>query len=116
MAETYHRKSPFEISELAEFDKNIEGGTEEEMTAKRIAYMEQSLVQVGYGRSMFKAFGCLLIPFFIIPIFWPVLLFAYFSHTKVMKMVEAQIDFALDYWGLTRDDVLPKETSDHRLD
>ena len=101
----YHRKSPLEISELAEFDKNIEDDTEEIRRCKRIAYLEQALVQAGYGKSLFKVMGCMFIPFAIIPVFWPVLLFAWFISKKSRSMVDSQINSALAYWNIDRFDL-----------
>jgi len=99
------RKSPFEISELAAFDKNIERSPEAEKRHKRIAYLEQSLDQVNYGKSLFKAMGCFFIPFVIIPLFWPILLIMWIMKNRAFRMLDAQIDDALRFWDLTRDDI-----------
>ena len=104
-AGTSVRKSPLEISELAAFDRNIEGDSEDEMRRKRIAYIEQALDMVGYGKSMFQAMGCVMIPFMIIPVFWPVLLFMWYMRKRTFGMIDSQIDDALRYWNLDRNEL-----------
>ncbi len=99
------RKSPFEISELAAFDKNIEGCSEAERRQKHIAYLEQSLDQVEYGKSLFKAMGCFFIPFIIIPLFWPILLIMWIMKNRAFRMLDSQIDDALGFWDLARSDL-----------
>lgn len=101
----YPRKSPFEISELAAFDKDIEFDPEDEQRRKRLAYLSQAMTQVGYGKSLFKAMGCVLVPFIIIPLFWPILLFAYFMRKRMMRMLDEQVDDALRYWDIDRYDL-----------
>jgi len=99
------RRSPFELSELAAFDKNIEGCSDEERRRKRMAYIEQNLVQLGYGKSIFKGIGCLMIPMLIVPLFWPVAILMWFMKKKAFEVMDTQISAALRYWDIDRSEL-----------
>ncbi len=101
----YQRKSPFEISELAEFDRDIEADDEETKRRKRIAYLKQAMSQVESGKKMMGSFGCLLVPFMIIPLFWPFLYFMKKSQRNAMNLLDDQVEGALDYWGVSRREI-----------
>ena len=63
MNNNYHvQKNPFEISELAEFDNNINHLPEEDQKRKRIAYIKQSMAMANHGQDMKKSFGCMMLP------------------------------------------------------
>lgn len=96
------RKSPFEISELAEFDQNISNDPPDDQRRKRLAYLSQAMSQMGLGKSIFKVAGCFILPFAIIPLFWPFLLFFYVVRKKALQSIEEQYDDALRYWGIDR--------------
>ncbi len=107
MTNHYHsnRPSPLEIKQLAEFDSDLGDAPEAEKRRKRIVYMQDAVRQTRAGASMLKGFGCMMIPFAIIPIFWPVLIFFWFMRKKATGLWGAQLKTALDYWGLCESDL-----------
>jgi hypothetical protein len=102
---TAHHKSPLEISELAMFDKNIEGCSPDEAKAKRLAYLKQAMQQVGIAKSMFKGMGCVMIPMIIIPLFWPFLALFWYMRKKTMAALDSQIITACEYWNIPREEI-----------
>ena len=48
----------------------------------------------------------MIIPFVIIPVFWPILIFQYFVLKKANQSIETQIETALAYWNLQKDEVI----------
>ena len=96
---------PLEIRELAQFDAALGDLPEAEKRRKRIAYLREAFRQAQAGIDMMKKSGCILIPFAIIPIFWPVLWFARAARRKMEEQVQAQVRAALDYWNLAPNDL-----------
>ena len=89
-----------EIKQLAEFDATIANLTQTEQRRRRLIYLRDAAQQARMGKSFLKGFGWLLIPFAIIPIFWPFLIFFWFIRKKAGSMMEKQLINALDYWGI----------------
>jgi hypothetical protein len=96
----YHRQNPLEIKQLAEFDATIANLTQTEQRRRRLIYLRDAAQQARMGKSFLKGFGWLMIPFAIIPIFWPFLIFFWFIRKKAGSMIEKQLINALDYWGI----------------
>ncbi|MGD9128424.1 MAG: hypothetical protein PVH19_13695 [Planctomycetia bacterium] len=98
----YHndRPSPLEIKQLAEFDAALGDMTEEEKKERRVIYLRDAMQQMELGKSILKGFGCFLVFFMIIPIFWPFLIFFWFMKKKMTGMIELQFVNALDYWDI----------------
>ncbi len=96
----YHLRNPLEIKQLAEFDATIAGLTQTEQRRRRLIYLRDAAQQARMGKSFLKGFGWLLIPFAIIPIFWPFLIFFWFIRKKAGSMIETQLNNALEYWGI----------------
>ena len=96
----YHQRNPLEIQQLAEFDATIANLTQTEQRRRRLIYLRDAAQQARMGKSFLKGFGWLLIPFAIIPIFWPFLIFFWFIRKKAGSMMEKQLINALDYWGI----------------
>ena len=99
------RENPLEIGRLAAFDADLGDVPEDERRRKRLAYIEQALMEVGYGRSMVKSFGCLMVPFAIIPIFWPFLAFTYFAMRRSMRMLDGYVAGACRYWDIDPEEI-----------
>ena len=95
-----HRPSPLEIKQLAEFDAALGDISEAEKKERRIIYLRDAMQQLDIGKSLFKGFGCLLIPFMLIPIFWPFLFFFWFMKKNMTRLMENQLHNALDYWQI----------------
>ena len=104
----YHsqRPSPLEIKQLAEFDAALGETPEDEKRRKRIVYLRDAVRQMQMGASMLKGFGCFVIPFAIIPIFWPFLLFFWFIRKKALGLMGTQLQSALEYWGIQQDEII----------
>ena len=105
----YHsqRPSPLEIKQLAEFDASL-GDAEpgEEKKRKRVVYLRDAVRQMQTGASLLNGFGCFVIPFAIIPIFWPFLFFFWFMRKKALGLMESQLNNALEYWGIRQDEII----------
>lgn len=95
-----HQRNPLDIKQLAEFDSAIANLTQTEQGRRRLIYLRNAARQARMGKSFLKGFGWLLIPFIIIPIFWPFLVFFWFIRKKGSSMIENQLIDALDYWGI----------------
>ena len=95
-----YRRNPLGIKQLAEFDATIAGLTQTEQRRRRLIYLRDAAQQARVGKSFLKGFGWLMIPFAIIPIFWPFLIFFWFIRKKAGSMMETQLLNALDYWGI----------------
>jgi hypothetical protein len=106
-----HRPSLLEIKQLAEFDASLGNETEDEKRRKRIAYLKDAANQAKMGASMLKGFGCFVIPFAIIPVFWPFLIFFWFMRKKALGLMDSQLDLALSYWEIRRDEVITEDRS-----
>ncbi|MBN2182806.1 MAG: hypothetical protein JW715_12920 [Sedimentisphaerales bacterium] len=104
MEHTHHfrgyQRNPLDIKELAEFDATIAGLTQTEQRRRRLIYLRDAARQVRMGKSFLKGFGWLLVPFAIIPIFWPFFIFFWFIRKKAGSMMEYQLKNALEYWGI----------------
>lgn len=109
-----HQPSPLEIKQLAEFDASLGDAPEAEKRRKRIVYLNDAVRQIGLGQSILKGFGCVLIPFAIIPLFWPVLFFMWFVRKKALGLMDSQLQSALEYWGIPRDEVIQTDTGKKR--
>ena len=101
-----HRPSPLDIKQLAEFDASLGDTPEEEKRRKRIVYLRDAVRQMQMGASMLKGFGCFIIPFAIIPIFWPFLIFFWFMRKKALGLMGAQLNNAVEYWGIRQEEIL----------
>jgi hypothetical protein len=95
-----NQRNPLDIKRLAEFDAAIAELTQTEQRRRRLIYLRDAARQAKVGKSFLKGFGWLLIPFIIIPIFWPFLVFFWFIRKKAGSMMEKQLIDALDYWGI----------------
>jgi hypothetical protein len=102
MSHINYRKNPFEISELAEFDNNIKSYTKSEQLDKRKAYLIQAINKIGYEKKLLNSLGCMMIPFLIIPLFWPVLIFMHYTKRKAIKLINEQIESACLYWNIDK--------------
>ena len=100
----YHsyRPSPLEIKQLAEFDTTLGDLPDSEKKRRQIVYLRDAMQQIGVGKSFLKGFGIILIPFAIIPLFWPFLAFFWFMHKKARTLMDSQLANALDYWGIQK--------------
>ena len=101
-----HRPSPLEIKQLAEFDASLGDIPESDKRQRRIIYLRDAMQQISVGKTIFKGFGLLiLIPFILIPIFWPFLAFFWFMKKKAIGLMDTQIANALDYWNIQRNEI-----------
>ena len=101
----YHhsnRPSPLEIKQLAEFDATLGDIPDTDKKRRRIIYLRDAMQQINIGKTIFKGFGFFLIPFMIIPIFWPFLAFFWFMKKKASSLMDIQLVNALDYWGIQK--------------
>jgi Fe2+ transport system protein B len=110
MNNTQNYYNPFEISELANFDKNIENIPKDQQMEKRRQYLDQALKKMKYNKNIIKSFGCFLIPFVIIPLFWPMLIFMYFIKKNYMKNLNDNIESACKYWNININDIMADYT------
>ena len=100
-----YRPSPLEIKQLAEFDATLGDLPDLDKRQRRIIYLRDATQQMGMQKNVFKGFGCLLIPFAIIPIFWPFLIFFWLIKKNANKLVDSQFINALDYWNIQLQEV-----------
>ena len=104
MEHTHHfhgyQRNPLDIKQLAEFDAVVAHLTETEQRRRRLIYLRDAAQQVMMGKSILKGFGWLLIPFAIIPLFWPFFIFVWILRKKAGSMMETQLKNALEYWGI----------------
>jgi hypothetical protein len=96
----YHHRNTLDIKRLADFDASIAHLTQTEQRRRRLNYLRDAAYQARMGKSMLKGYGWLLIPFAIIPIFWPFFIFVWFIRKKTHSAMDAQLRNALDYWGI----------------
>ena len=96
----YHHRNPLEIKQLAEFDASIAHLTQTEQRRLRLTYLRDAAQKIKTGQSMLQGYGWLLIPFAIIPIFWPFFIFVWFARKKAGSAMNKQLENALDYWGI----------------
>ena len=99
------RPNPLEIKQLAEFDASLGDDSEGEKRRKRIIYLRDAAQQNETAASIFKAFGCLFIPFVIIPLFWPFLIITWFLRKKSTDLMGAHLATALEYWGIQQNEL-----------
>lgn len=107
-----HAPSPLEIRQLAEFDASLGEAPEAEKRRKRIVYLRDALRQMHTGASILKGFGWVLIPFAIIPIFWPFLFFFWYMRKRTLALMGTQLESALEYWQLQQDEILGEESNE----
>jgi hypothetical protein len=100
-----YRPSPLDIKQLAEFDATLGALPDLDKRPRRIIYLRDATQQMGMQKNIFKGFGCLLIPFAIIPIFWPFLIFFWFMKKKANTLIDSQLINALDYWNIQLQEV-----------
>jgi len=100
-----HRPSPLEIKQLAEFDATLGEVPDSDKKRRRIIYLRDAMQQINVGKTLFKGFGLILIPFLIIPIFWPFLAFFWFMRKKATSMMNTQLANALDYWNIDKSEI-----------
>lgn len=99
-----HRRNPLEIRELAAFDKTIEGLDPEDQQRRRRAYLRQAMMEVGQGKKMLSSMGCMMLPFLLIPIFWPFLIFQRRAARRMEQTLDGYVTSACEYWGTTLDE------------
>jgi len=99
------RPSPLEIQQLAQFDASLGEVSDGEARRKRILYLKDAVQQMNVGKNLLKGFGCFVIPFAIVPLFWPFLFFFWFMRKKTVEHMNAQLDSALQYWGIQREEL-----------
>jgi hypothetical protein len=90
-----------EIRELAAFDKTIEDLDPQEQQRRRKAYLRQAMMEIDQGKKMFNSMGCAMLPFLVIPIFWPFLIFQRRTANRMQQMMEGYVTSACEYWGIT---------------
>jgi hypothetical protein len=95
-----YQRNLLDIKQLAEFDATIARLTQTEQRRRRLIYLRDAAQQIRMGKSLLKGFGWLLIPFAIIPIFWPFFVFVWILRKKAGSMMETQLKNALEYWGI----------------
>jgi hypothetical protein len=95
-----YQRNPLDIKQLAEFDATIAQFTQTEQRRRRLIYLRDAAQQVRMGKSILKGFGWLLVPFAIIPIFWPFFVFVWILRKKAGSMMETQLKNALEYWDI----------------
>lgn len=96
----YYRRNPLDIKRLAEFDASIAHLTQSQQRRRRLIYLREAAQKIKTGQSMLKGYGWLLIPFAIIPIFWPFFIFVWILRKKDVSSMETQLENALEYWGI----------------
>jgi len=96
----YHHRNSLEIRGLIEFDASIAHLTQSEQRRRRLTYLRDAAQKTKTGQSMLQGFGWLLIPFAIIPIFWPFFIFVWFIRKKAGSAIDTQLKNALEYWGV----------------
>jgi len=101
-----YEPNPLEIKQLAEFDASLGDESEGEKRRKRIIYLRDAARQNQTAASTFKAFGCLFIPFVIIPLFWPFLIIMWVLHKKSINLIGTHLAMALEYWGIQQHEIL----------
>ena len=90
---------------MAKFDDLLDGESPYEIKRKRIIYLKDAAQKMKSGKEMMSKYKYVLIPFAIIPLFWPFLFFAYHLFKKQMKLRESQFLMALQYWKLEISDL-----------
>ena len=95
-----YQRNPLDIKQLAEFDADIAHLTPTEQRRRRLIYLRDAAQKMRTGRSMLKSFGWFMIPLAIIPIFWPFFGILWIFRNKAGKMMETQLENALEYWGI----------------
>ena len=104
----YHsyRPSPLEIKQLAEFDASLGDLPEAEKKKRLIIYLRDATQQINVGKSLLKKLGFVfIIPFVIIPLFWPFLIFFWFMRKKAGALMDNQLANALDYWSIQKHEI-----------
>ena len=95
-----YRQNPLDIQGLAEFDEAISQYSQTEQRRRRLIYLRDAAQQLKTGKAMLKGFGWMMIPFAIIPIFWPFFIFMWYMRKKANSMMNSQLQNALEYWGI----------------
>ena len=95
-----YQRNPLDIKQLAEFDVDIAHLTPTEQRRRRLVYLRDAAQKMRTGKSMLKGFGWFMIPLAIIPIFWPFFGILWIFRNKAGKMMESQLENALEYWGI----------------
>lgn len=101
------RPSPLDVGEMARFDDTLDECDDAERKRRRIIYLRDAIQKLRTAKSMGKAFTCVLIPFAIIPVFWPFLIFMYVIMKKQGEAIDQQVLTAMQYWDLTPYDIDP---------
>ena len=101
--------SPLEIGELADFDVSLGNLPEEEKRRRRVIYLRDAVAQLEMGKALMKGFGCIMIPFFIVPIFWPFIAFFWYMRKKAAATIDRQTRSALAYWGIHEHEIMVTE-------
>ena len=95
-----YRRNPLDISELADFDESISEYSQSEQRRRRLIYLRDAAQKQKAGKSMLKGMGWIMIPFALIPIFWPFFIFFWFMRKRAGSMMNTQLQNALEYWGI----------------
>lgn len=94
---------------MAAFDATLGDLPEEEKRRRRVIYFRDAVAQIEIGKSVLKGFGCLMIPFFIVPLFWPFIAFFWFMRKKAAATMDQQMRSALEYWGIHEHEIRAPE-------
>ena len=95
------QRNHLEIRELAEFDESISQYNRAEQKSRHLIYLGDAVQKMRTGKSILKGFGWIMIPFAIIPIFWPFFIFVWFARKKAASMTGVQLRNAMKYWGIS---------------
>ncbi|MBN2712543.1 MAG: hypothetical protein JXR97_08960 [Planctomycetes bacterium] len=106
------QQNPLDIGEMARFDETLDEYEESEKRRKRVIYLKSALQKINAGKSLLKSMGCLIIPFLLVPVFWPVLLILYVVLKSNHKQMRHQFKSALEYWDINISEVDEEMTMD----
>jgi len=95
----YHR-NPLDVKQLAEFDAAIAQYTKTEQRRRRLDYLREAAEKISKSKGMLNGYGWLLIPFAIVPIFWPFFIILWVFRKKAGSKMETQLQNALEYWSI----------------
>lgn len=106
----HHMPNPLDIAQMAIFDDTLDECDEEEKRRRRVIYLKDAIQKTRNAAVIFKVMGCVMAPFFIIPIFWPFLYLMYVLYKKQKQAMRQQLQNALEYWDIPAAEVDPEMT------
>jgi hypothetical protein len=95
-----YQRNPLDVKQLAEFDADIAHLTPTEQRRMRLDYLREAAEFARKNNTMLSGYGWFLIPCAIIPIFWPFFGILWILRKKAGKMMESQLENALEYWSI----------------